>query len=85
MQAIKAMFDLTAALIHALNIYSCLRERSTKMETATEFKNSYVLTYETSIISLKKEEKKEKKKVELFYISSFYSSMQIYRSLELDI
>ena len=39
-----------------------------------EFKNSYVLTYETSIISLKKEEKKEKK-VELFYISSFYSSM----------
>ena len=55
------------------------------METATEFKNSYVLTYETSIISLKKEEKKEKKKVELFYISSFYSSMQIYRSLELDI
>ena len=77
MQAIKAMFDLTAALIHALNIYSCLRERSTKMETATEFKNSYVLTYETSIISLKKEEKKEKKKkkVELFYISSFYSSM----------
>ena len=81
MQAIKAMFDLTAALIHALNIYSCLRERSTKMETATEFKNSYVLTYETSIISLKK----EKKKVELFYISSFYSSMQIYRSLELNI
>ena len=58
MQAIKAMFDLTAALIHALNIYSCLRERSTKMETATEFKNSYVLTYETSIISLKKEKKK---------------------------
>ena len=68
MQAIKAMFDLTAALIHALNIYSCLRERSTKMETATEFKNSYVLTYETSIISLKKEEKKEKKKKLSFFI-----------------
>ena len=41
------------------------------METATEFKNSYVLTCETSIISLKKE---EKKKVELFYISSFFQA-----------
>lgn len=47
------------------------------METATEFKSSYVLTYETSIISLKKEEKGGGggKKKELFYISSLYSSM----------
>ena len=70
MQAIKAMFDLTAALIHALNIYSCLRERSTKMETAIEFKNSYVLTCETSIISFK-ERRKEKKKSSFFIFHYF--------------
>ena len=41
------------------------------METSTEFKNSYVLTCETSIISLKKEEKKEKKKLSFFIFHHF--------------